>query len=114
MNVISKDDINKNWSKIFKDYRTKYNLTQEELAEKLGISDKYISRVETGKSGIKTQTLIKYINILGITPNVIFKDLVENPQVQESIKLSEKIESLSDEKKQFVNNIIDELIKITH
>ena len=61
MDSISKSEIDKNWSNILKSYRLKANLTQEQLAEKVGISVKYISRIETAKSGIKTQTLIKYI-----------------------------------------------------
>ena len=101
MDSVSKSDIDKNWSKILKDSRLKANLTQEQLAEKIGISVKYISRIETGKSGIKTQTLIKYINLLGITPNVFYKSFVDNSEIMSNIRLSEKIETLSEDK----NNI---------
>ncbi len=112
MDSVSKSEIDKNWSNILKFYRIKANLTQEQLAEKIGISVKYISRIETGKSGIKTQTLIKYINVLGITPNTIYKTFIDNPQVLLSIDLTEKIDKLSDDKKSFVLSIIDELKKI--
>ena len=109
MDSVSKSDIDKNWSKILKDSRLKANLTQEQLAEKIGISVKYISRIETGKSGIKTQTLIKYINLLGITPNVFYKSFVDNSEIMSNIRLSEKIETLSEDKKEFISNILDEL-----
>ena len=109
MDSVSKSDIDKNWSKMLKDSRLKANLTQEQLAEKIGISVKYISRIETGKSGIKTQTLIKYINLLGITPNVFYKSFVDNSEIMSNIRLSEKIETLSEDKKEFISNIIDEL-----
>ena len=109
MDSVSKSDIDKNWSKILKDSRLKANLTQEQLAEKIGISVKYISRIETGKSGIKTQTLIKYINLLGITPNVFYKSFVDNSEIMSNISLSEKIETLSEDKKEFISNVIDEL-----
>ena len=99
MDSVSKSDIDKNWSKILKDSRLKANLTQEQLAEKIGISVKYISRIETGKSGIKTQTLIKYINLLGITPNVFYKSFVDNSEIMSNIRLSEKIETLSEDKR---------------
>lgn len=112
MDSVSKSDIDKNWSKILKDSRLKANLTQEQLAEKIGISVKYISRIETGKSGIKTQTLIKYINLLGITPNVFYKSFVDNSEIMSNIRLSEKIETLSEDKKEFISNIIDELKRI--
>lgn len=109
MDSVSKSDIDKNWSKILKDSRLKANLTQEQLAEKIGISVKYISRIEIGKSGIKTQTLIKYINLLGITPNVFYKSFVDNSEIMSNIRLSEKIETLSEDKKEFISNVIDEL-----
>ena len=109
MDSVSKSDIDKNWSKILKDSRLKANLTQEQLAEKIGISVKYISRIETGKSGIKTQTLIKYINLLGITTNVFYKSFVDNSEIMSNIRLSEKIETLSEDKKEFISNVIDEL-----
>ena len=92
-----------------REMRNQAGLTQEQLAEKIGISVKYISRIETGKSGIKTQTLIKYINLLGITPNVFYKSFVDNSEIMSNIRLSEKIETLSEDKKEFISNIIDEL-----
>ena len=54
MDSVSKSDIDKNWGEILKNHRLKLGLTQEDLAEKIGISVKYISKIETGKSGIKT------------------------------------------------------------
>lgn len=112
MDSVSKSDIDKNWGEILKNHRLKLGLTQEDLAEKIGISVKYISKIETGKSGIKTQTLIKYINILGITPNTIYKSFIKNPEVLSSIELSDKIEELSEDEKICASNIIDEIKKI--
>ena len=80
------------------------------MAERLGISLKYISRIENGYSGIKTQTLINYMNILGITPNTIFKELMTNENIQKQINISEKLNQLSEEKLNFVDNMIDLLM----
>lgn len=107
MDSVSKSNIDKIFGKILRNYRIKSNFTQEQLAEKLGISVKYISRIENGNNGIKTQTLIKYMNILGITPNTLYKEFLINPDIKKNIVLSEKIENLSDEKKAFVSSIID-------
>ena len=44
MNSISKSDIDKIFGKILRDFRIKNGYTQEVMAERLGISIKYISR----------------------------------------------------------------------
>lgn len=107
MNSVSKSDIDKNFGKILRDFRIKNKLTQEQLSEKLGISLKYISRIENGNNGVKTQTLINYMNILGITPNTIYASFITNQDVIKNIEISEKISSLSEDKKEFLNSIID-------
>ena len=106
MNSISKSDIDKEFGKVLRKFRLKNKLTQEDLAEKLGISLKYISRIENGNNGVKTESLIKYMNLLGITPNVIFKPFITNKEIIENIKISEKIDKLSKDKKEFIEYII--------
>lgn len=107
MNSFTKLDIDKSFGKILREFRRKNKLTQEELAEKLGISLKYISRIENGNNGVKTQTLINYMNILGITPNTIFADFITDKEAAKNVEISEKINKLSDEKKDLINSIID-------
>jgi len=107
MDSISKSDIDKIFGKILRDFRIKNKLTQEKLAEKLGISLKYISRIENGNNGIKTLTLINYCNILGITPNTIYKSFITNENIIKNIEISDKIATLSDEKIDFIISMID-------
>lgn len=97
----------KSFGKLLRDYRIKAGLTQEKLSEQLGISLKYISRIENGNNGVKTQTQIKYMNILGISPNTLYKEFITNPNIKESVELSERIDNLSEEKKLLVSSIID-------
>lgn len=106
MKPVSKTDINKALGNVIKIYREKNKLTQEKLSEELGISLKYVSRIETGKSGMKTLTLIKCINILGIEPNVLFKSLIEDNNILKTIEISEELNSLADEKKDCALSII--------
>lgn len=110
MDYISKSDIDQVFGKILRDFRIKNKLTQEQLAEKLGISLKYISRIENGNSGIKTQTLIKYMNILGILPNLIFDEFITNEKLKPQLELTEKLSKLSEEKIALLNSIVDLLI----
>ncbi len=106
MKPISKSDIDEKFGKVLREFRIKKGLTQEQLSEKLGISLKYISRIENGNNGIKTQTLIKYINILGFSPNIIYKDFIENEDLKNDIELTEMICSLPKGKKEFLKNIL--------
>lgn len=40
-------------------------LTQQQLAEKTGLSQQMISRIETGESNSTVETLLKYLEALG-------------------------------------------------
>ena len=102
-----KFDIDKVLGEIFKEYRVKNKLTQEKIAEKLGISVKYISRIENGTGGVKVETLVNYMNILGISPNVIFEKLIVNEDLKPQLELSRKASTLSDNKINFVISVID-------
>ena len=108
MNAEVKLEMDKVFGLILKDYRKKAKLTQADMAEKLDISEKYVSRVETGIGGISKETLAKYMNILGISPNTIYKEFINNPQVKKEIEISEKIAELPAEKL----DIVLEMIKL--
>ena len=112
MKSLKKLDIDKVLGEIFKEYRVKNKLTQEKIAEKLGISVKYISRIENGTGGVKVETLVNYMNILGISPNVIFEKLIVNDDLKLQMELSQKSRKLSDEKLSFVISVIDLLENI--
>ena len=107
MKSLKKLDIDKVLGEVFKEYRVKNKLTQEKIAEKLGISVKYISRIENGTGGVKVETLVNYMNILGITPNVIFEKLIVNKQLESQLQLSKKASKLSEEKIDFIVSVID-------
>ena len=107
MNSINKADIDKILGDTFKEYRLKSKLTQEKVAERLGISVKYISRIENGTGGVKVETLVNYMNILGISPNIIFDKLIINENLRLQLRLSNRISNLPNEKVNFVNSVID-------
>jgi transcriptional regulator with XRE-family HTH domain len=58
--VFNKQKI-KNIGIVIKEARKKANLTQEELARKIGTKRSYISRIERDSSGIGLATLIKIV-----------------------------------------------------
>lgn len=107
MNSITKREIDKVVGQIVKKYRIRENLTQEELAEMIHISQKYVSRVETGIAGIGDDTLIKCINVLGITPNTLYEEFITNEKIKKQVNISKKINELSVKKLDFLEKFIE-------
>ena len=52
-----------------KELREKRKITQKELSEKIGVSDKTVSKWETGKSMPDSSIMLELCEILGITVN---------------------------------------------
>ncbi len=109
MENLTNEHINKAFGMTFQKYRLKNNLTQEKLAEELSKSTKTISQLETAKDGTSKKTDIDLMNFLGITPNVLYKDFITNPELKQKIEISEKIDELPNDKIQALYKIVDVL-----
>ena len=55
-----------------KKYREKANLTQAELAEKVGIGTASVSRIERGEKRLKMETLLAFAYALDISVGLLF------------------------------------------
>ncbi len=106
MKEITNEQINKTFGMIFQEYRVKNNLTQEKLSDELLKSPKTISLIETAQNGTSKKTDIDLMNFLGITPNILYKDFITNPEIKEKIKISEKINELPSDKIEALYKII--------
>lgn len=59
---------------LIKEERKQANLTQEQLADKIGANKSYISRIENGKTDIQLSTLYKLVELgLGRKVNLTFQ-----------------------------------------
>ncbi len=58
-------------SEVLKEARKEANITQEELAEKIGTKKSYISRIENGKADIQLSTLFRIFEI-GLGKHITF------------------------------------------
>ena len=56
------------YTKNIKKLREKNNITQSILAEKIGITDKYLSAIETGSKWGSFETLVSIANALQVEP----------------------------------------------
>ena len=57
-----------------KEYRNKHNLTQEKLAEMVGITRNYLSDLENNRYLPSTKTLIKLANALDMDLNFLARN----------------------------------------
>lgn len=94
--------------------RIKYNLTQEELAEKIGKTSQFISNIETGKRKPSLTTLIELSKILNLSLDYLIYDNNIDKEIKENIYMKQiykQLKSLDDEKKNKLLDIVDYISK---
>lgn len=64
-----------------KSYRTMRHMTQEELAERAGVSTSFCANVERGMKGVSMFVLIDFANALNITVNQLLYDHTDNQRL---------------------------------
>ena len=92
-------------------FRKERHLRQEDLAERTGLSANYIGMVERGEKTPSLETLIRIINALQVSADVILSEVIENGYVIKNSQLNEKLENLSEEERQRIYDVIDTLLK---
>lgn len=96
--------------------RTKASYTQEQLAEKLSLSPRYISQLERGIAFGSATTITNVCKALNINSDFLFNDLIQNEKPLlskiEDTKFLENYFKLNDYNKIIANSIINELVKI--
>ena len=90
------------------DQRRKLGLTQQNIYDKLDISQNHYSRIENGHVGISFDKLIQLSDILNISIDYI---LTGKTQGNKKSDFEKKYNELSDKQKQFINQQIDSLKK---
>lgn len=55
--------------------RQEINLSQEKIAEKVGISTNTVSRIEGGQSAMSIETFIKMVHILGVDADELLGEI---------------------------------------
>ncbi len=103
--------IDKRVGKRIKEYRKKKGYTQEELAELIGASTIYISQIERSAAFPRYEKLIAILNVLEITANEIFIDVLDKSHEIKASLLSEKIESLPADEQNRIFSVIETMIQ---
>ena len=88
--------------------RKSLRMTQEELAEKLGVSTQMISNLELGKKAIRPENLAKVCSVLELSADFILTGTNTKTTVD---AVAEKLLQLTTEELQIVNDMIDYMNK---
>ena len=92
-------------------YRKQRKLSQEQLAEKAGLSTNYIGMLERGEKTPSLETFLKIANILDVSADMLLADVLYcGYKVKDSL-LSEKLDKLSIEERNTVYDVIEAMIK---
>ncbi len=97
--------------KRIKECREKIGLTQEQFAEKTGLTTNYISTVERGASFPRCEKLITILNALEVSADAIFCDVLIHSNTYKSSSLSDELSTLSPEAQKRILQIVELMIK---
>lgn len=82
--------------------------TQEQLAEKLGVSTQMISNLELGKKAIRPENLVKLCGVLGLSADYLLTGTVSDCC---PLPICEKIGNLTLEEQEIIENLVDYMCK---
>lgn len=92
--------------------RLESNLTQEKVAEKLEISNEYVSKLENGKVQISLKRLADFSNLYMTPIEYFLTETVYNSSDYKINELTETFEELTSTEKDVIYNIMNEIKKL--
>ena len=107
--TIRNKDILKVIGKKIKEARNNKSYTQEYVAEKIDKSPDIVRNIENGRSVGSVETLLNICNLLDITLNDIFYELLENKNAVLDEKIYKNFQDLTLKEKEMINMLISYL-----
>ena len=80
-------------------------LTQEQLAERAGISTSFLGHIERGTRKASLDTVIRLCNALKVSPSILLQDSLD------SDLLGDRNQSLSDDQRKLLREISNRIIE---
>ena len=80
--------------------------TQENISEKVGLSPDQYRNIENGRSLGSVQSLLNICNLLDITPNDLFYELLENKEEILDKKLYNEFQDLTLKEKELIRTLM--------
>ncbi len=94
-----------------KEARETKSLTQEQLAEIVGLSSTHISVIERGVKAPRLETFIELANALNVTSDSLLMDVLDTSLQITTTELSEQIQNLSPKDQRKILQIIHILLE---
>ena len=85
--------------------RRQQSFTQEQLAEKVGISASFLGHIERGTRKASLDTVVKLCNALEVSPSLLLQDSLD------SDLLGERNQALSDGQRKLLREISNRIIE---
>ena len=98
-------DIKKILGANIRKYRKRYDLTQEQLAESLNLTQKFLSSIEVGRNFVSAEALEKLCEVFNVSPSTLFYSS-ENSKIDDSALT--KIDKIFEEETKQLNKRIQE------
>ena len=107
---MSKNTIYEKIGKRVKEAREISEMTQADLAEKVGVSVTYISSIERGVSFPRGEVLIEILNALNVSADFVFCDVVNGSFKQKSCLLYDMIQCLPSRERVRILEVVELLV----
>ncbi len=95
-----------------RDRRIECEWSQEDLAERTGLSPVYIGMIERGEKTPRLETFVKIINTLDVSSDEILEDVLTQGFKIKMTKYTEAIEKLEPKDQKRILAIIDAYLKV--
>ena len=69
--------------------RTLRDMTQGELAEKVGVSTSFIGHIERGEKKASVETIVALCNAMEVSPSALLQDSLSNAVMQSQLSFDE-------------------------
>ena len=87
-------------------FRKAYRLSQEQLAEKVGISTTHMSHIETGNTKLSLPLFVKLANVLSIQTDELLHDTPQKNKTAIKGELEEIMDSCSMQDIQIIEDVV--------
>ena len=97
-------------AKNIRKFRLEKGYTQEQMAEQLNVSCKFLSMIERGVSGVSITNLTNICKVLDIEPNSVFNGILNYTDSKDEY-ITNALSTLANRDKEFLISVIEYILK---